>query len=160
MPPALAGLAEGVITPQTQVFCPGAYQFAGRAYRCWKKAGHGWVDLHDAIVQSCDVYFYQLGLDVGVDAIHRHALDLGLGIATGLDLPAEKGGLIPSRDWKQRVRKEPWYAGETLSVAIGQGYVLATPLQLAFMAAACPRCSDEDCHRVRMSMKVPRAIMT
>ncbi|MBE0618559.1 MAG: penicillin-binding protein 2, partial [Proteobacteria bacterium] len=84
---------------------------------------------------SCDVYFYQLGLDLGVDAIHRHALALGLGEPTGLDIPAEKAGLIPSKDWKRRARREPWYAGETLSVAIGQGYVLTTPIQLATMMA-------------------------
>jgi penicillin-binding protein 2 len=133
---ALAGLAEGVITPKTTIFCPGAYYFAGRPYRCWKKHGHGQVDLETALVQSCDVYFYQLGLDVGVDAIRKWARELGLGEPTGIDLPSEKGGLIPSKAWKRRVRKEPWYTGETLPVAIGQGYVLTTPLQLAAMTAA------------------------
>ncbi len=132
---ALAGLAEGVVTPQTRVFCSGAYTFAGRPYRCWKRTGHGSVDLHEAVVQSCDVYFYQLGLDLGIDAIERHGLSLGLGMPTGLDIPGERGGLMPSRDWKRRARREPWYTGETLSVAIGQGYALATPLQLASMMA-------------------------
>ncbi|GAB4277267.1 MAG: penicillin-binding protein 2 [Deferrisomatales bacterium] len=133
---ALAGLAEGVVTPATRVFCSGAFLFAGRPYRCWKKAGHGWVDLRRALVESCDVYFYQLGLDLGVDGIHKYAQALGLGRPTGIDLPGEKPGLAPSKAWKRRARKEPWYAGETLSVAIGQGYVLATPLQLASMIAA------------------------
>ncbi len=132
---ALAGLAEGVITSRTEVYCPGFLQFAGRAYRCWKLSGHGWMNLEDAITQSCDVYFYQLGLDVGVDAIHRWSRELGLGAPTGVDLPGEKAGLIPSKAWKRGARGEPWYAGETLSVAIGQGYVLATPLQLASFVA-------------------------
>jgi penicillin-binding protein 2 len=133
---ALAGLAEGTITPKTQVLCTGEYHFAGRGYRCWKKTGHGQVDLERALVESCDVYFYQLGLDTGVDGIHRWASELGLGSPTGIDLPGENSGLLPSKEWKRRARKEPWYAGETLSVAIGQGYVLATPLQLAQMIAA------------------------
>ncbi|MFU8855726.1 MAG: penicillin-binding protein 2 [Deferrisomatales bacterium] len=132
---ALAGLAEGVITPQTRVFCSGSYTFAGRPYRCWKRTGHGSMDLREAMIQSCDVYFYQLGLDLGIDAIERHSLALGLGRPTGLDIPSEKGGLVPSREWKRRARREPWYTGETLSVAIGQGYLLTTPLQLASMMA-------------------------
>ena len=133
---ALAGLAEGTITPKTQVLCTGEYHFAGRGYRCWKKTGHGLVDLERALVESCDVYFYQLGLDTGVNTIHRWASELGLGRPTGIDLPGENSGLIPSKEWKRRARKEPWYTGETLSITIGQGYVLATPLQLAQMIAA------------------------
>lgn len=133
---ALAALAEGSITPKTQVTCTGEYLFAGRGYRCWKKTGHGQVNLERALVESCDVYFYQLGLDTGVDAIQRWSAELGLGSPTGIDLPGENAGLVPSKEWKRRVRKEPWYVGETLSVVIGQGYVLATPLQLAQMMAA------------------------
>ena len=136
IPMALAGLAEGFITPKTQVFCPGHYRFAGRSYRCWKRGGHGRVDLEQALSQSCDVYFYQLGLDLGVDTVHKWARELGLGEPTGIDLPSEKAGLIPSKSWKRQARKEPWYTGETLSVAIGQGYVLTTPLQLASMIAS------------------------
>lgn len=132
---ALAGLAEGVVTPLTRVFCSGSYTFAGRPYRCWKKTGHGSVDLREALVQSCDVYFYQLGVDLGIDAIHRHSLALGLGQPTGLDMPGEKAGLVPSKEWKRRARGEPWYTGETLSVSIGQGYLLVTPLQIASMMA-------------------------
>lgn len=133
---ALAGLSEGVITPSTKIFCGGALNFAGRAYHCWKHAGHGWVDLETAIIQSCDVYFYQLGLDLGIDTIHKYAVALGLGSPTGIDLPGERGGLVPSSAWKRQARKEPWYTGETLSVSIGQGYMLVTPLQLASMIAA------------------------
>lgn len=132
---ALAGLAEGTVTPGTEVLCTGEYHFAGRNYRCWKKTGHGRVDLERALTESCDVYFYQLGLDTGVDAIHRWGAELGLGRATGIDLPGENGGLLPTKAWKRRARQEPWYAGETLSVSIGQGYVLTTPLQLAQMIA-------------------------
>jgi penicillin-binding protein 2 len=132
---ALAGLAEGVVTPATRVFCSGSYTFAGRPYRCWKKTGHGSVDLREALIQSCDVYFYQLGLDLGIDGIYRHSLALGLGQPTGLDMQGEKAGLVPSKEWKRRARGEPWYTGETLSVAIGQGYMLSTPLQLASLMA-------------------------
>lgn len=133
---AIAGLDEEMITPRTKIRCEGRMHFANRDFRCWKKTGHGEVDLTQAIAQSCDVYFYELGLKLGVDLIHDYALKLGLGVATGIDLPAEKSGLIPSKAWKHRARNEKWYMGETLSVAIGQGYLLTTPLQLAVMTAA------------------------
>jgi penicillin-binding protein 2 len=133
---ALAGLETGAITPDTAFSCNGRLNFAGRDFRCWNKRGHGTVNLGTALEQSCDVYFYRLGLELGVDAIHKYATMLGLGAPTGIDLPGEKSGLIPSSEWKQRVRKEPWYAGETLSISIGQGYVTTTPIQLAAMTAA------------------------
>jgi len=94
------------------------------------------VDLETAISQSCDVYFYQLGISLGVDTIHAYATQFGLGLPTGIDLPGERYGLVPSKEWKRSARSRPWYAGETLSVAIGQGYLQATPLQLASMTAA------------------------
>ena len=133
---ALAGLDTGTITPMTRFNCNGSYMFGGRAFRCWKREGHGSVDLEHAIEQSCDVYFYQLGAKLGIDAIHDYAVRLGLGGVTGIDLPNEKEGTIPSSEWKRRVLNAPWYAGETISVAIGQGYVTVTPLQLAAMTAA------------------------
>lgn len=133
---ALAGLDKGAITPASGASCSGGYQFGGRRFRCWKSSGHGGVDLESAIAQSCDVYFYKLGNDIGVDSISDYARKFGLGEQTGIDLPNEKSGLIPSSEWKKRVRKEPWYPGETLSVAIGQGYVTTTPLQLANMIAS------------------------
>jgi len=133
---ALAGLAEGTVNGRSPAFCPGGLRFGGRFFRCWQHKGHGRVELETALERSCDVYFYQLGINLGVDRIHAHALELGLGAPTGVDLPGERGGLMPSSAWKRSVRKQPWYAGETLSVAIGQGYDLATPLQLAVMAAA------------------------
>ncbi len=132
---AAAALETGVINPFTRIFCPGHYPFAGRNFRCWKKGGHGAVDLHEAIVQSCDVYFYQVAQRLGVDTIAEYARRLGLGAPTGIPVEHEKAGLIPSTEWKRRARGEPWFAGETLSVGIGQGYVLATPLQMANLIA-------------------------
>lgn len=122
--------------PSHSINCPGFFQFGNRAFRDWKKGGHGSVDLHRAIVESCDVYFYQMGNRMGVDTIAKFANFLGLGKPTGIPLASEKSGLIPSTVWKQKVLKEPWYPGETLSVSIGQGYVLVTPLQMAAMISA------------------------
>jgi penicillin-binding protein 2 len=128
---AVAGLAEGVVRPSDQVFCPGYYRLGRRTYRCWKREGHGSVDLTQALVHSCDVYFYQLGVTLGIDRIARYAKAFGLDQLTGIDLPGEKPGLVPTAEWKERVKKEPWHRGETVSVAIGQGANLVTATQLA-----------------------------
>lgn len=128
---AVAALEEGVINENSRFFCNGAFQLGTRAYRCWQKQGHGWVDLHRAIVASCDVYFYNLGKILGVDRIAKYAFACGLGKATGIDLPWEKPGLIPTSKWKLEKKKEPWHVGESIPIAIGQGYDLVTPLQLA-----------------------------
>ncbi len=128
---AVAGLAEGEIDPSEEVFCPGYYRLGRRTYRCWKRAGHGTVDLTQALVHSCDVYFYQLGMLLGIDRIGQYARAFGLGQLTGIDLPGEKPGLVPTREWKERVKKEPWQKGETVSVSIGQGANLVTVTQLA-----------------------------
>lgn len=133
---ALAGLAEGLITTKSRVTCAGELKFGGRDYRCWNAAGHGSVDLEGALAHSCDVYFYQLGLDLGIDTIQRYARHFGLGLPSGIDLPGDRQGIVPSKEWKKTVRKQPWYAGETISSSIGQGYVLTTPVQLASMIAA------------------------
>lgn len=133
---ALAGLESGAVTPSTMVNCSGGYAFGNRTFRCWKSSGHGGVNLQTAIEQSCDVYFYKLGLELGVDKIHDYAKEMGLGLVTGIELPGERSGLIPSTAWKKSARKQPWYQGETLSVSIGQGYVTATTLQLASMIAS------------------------
>lgn len=133
---ALAGLAEGVITPDTVVYCPGHYRFGNRTYRCWKRGGHGAVSLKQALAQSCDVYFYQTGQRLGVDRIARYARLLGLGMKTGVEMEHEKAGLIPTAAWKKQRYGKPWQEGETLSVAIGQGFDLVTPVQLALMTAA------------------------
>jgi len=128
---AAAALQEGIFTPQTRVFCPGSYWFGGRAYGCWKKEGHGSVDLHTALVRSCDVYFYEAGRRLGVDRIAHFSRMFGLGGITGIDLPEEKPGLIPTAAWKKKRFGERWHPGETISISIGQGYDLVTPLQLA-----------------------------
>lgn len=131
----LAGLELDVVRASKKVWCPGWYGLEGRRYRDWKREGHGWVDLDKAIVESCDVYFYELARDLGIDRMHEFMTELGFGQKTGVDLPGEVAGLMPSREWKQRARNEPWYPGETLIAGIGQGFLLATPLQLASAAA-------------------------
>lgn len=132
---ALAGLQEGKITPSTTFYCGGAQLIYNRLFHCWRPGGHGAVDLHRAIEQSCDVYFYNVGLRLDIDVIAKYASMLGLGSTTGIDLPNEARGLVPSRAWKKASTGEPWYPGETISVAIGQGQVLATALQLVSMVA-------------------------
>jgi len=132
---AFAGLAEGVINPETSIFCPGFYRFGNRVYRCWKHSGHGTVYLKRAIAESCDVYFYQVGLRLGVDRLARYAKMFGLGSKTGIEMEHEKPGIVPSSDWKKKRYGVKWHEGETLSVAIGQGYDLATPLQIALMTS-------------------------
>jgi len=132
---AVAALETGAITPDYTIHCPGAVTFYGHTYKDWvfeKGKGHGTVDLHRAIVISCDVYFYTLGKLLGIDKISFFAKRLGLGARTGIDLPNESSGLIPSPEWARKVLKRKWWAGETISVAIGQGAVAVTPLQLAY----------------------------
>ncbi|HET97149.1 MAG TPA: penicillin-binding protein 2 [Desulfurivibrio alkaliphilus] len=133
---ALAGLEEGVITPETTYYCSGSIVFGGRRYHCWNRNGHGHVNLKQAMTVSCDVYFYQLGQRLGVDTLARYARILGLGSKTGIVLEHEKEGLVPTAAWKLQRHREPWQDGETLSLAIGQGFNLVTPLQVARMTAA------------------------
>jgi len=133
---AIAGLEESVIDEHTEHFCPGHLRFGRRVYRCWKRGGHGKVNVVDAIAESCDVFFYHVGLAVGVDRLAWYAKAAGLGSRTGIDLAHEAAGLIPTADWKLRRFDIPWQKGENLSIAIGQGFNLTTPLQLAMMAAA------------------------
>lgn len=129
-----AALSEGVVDPSRKVFCNGSVKIYDRRRRCWKAGGHGWVDLHNAIKQSCDVYFYVVGRDLGIDAIARYAHQFGFGRPTGIELPGERSGLVPDEAYRTN-RGTPWYAGETISVAIGQGPVLTTPLQVAEVMA-------------------------
>jgi len=133
---ALAGLAEREIDPETVIFCPGHYKLGNRTYRCWKRRGHGAVNLKIALSESCDVYFYQVGQRVGVDRLAKYASHFGLGRKTGVDMEHEKSGLIPTADWKKRRYNQSWQKGETLSVAIGQGFDLTTPIQVTMMTAA------------------------
>ncbi len=133
---AIAGLETGAITPQTQLTCTGFYNYGNRNFRCWKDGGHGSVNLHRAIVESCDIYFYQVGLKVGVDNISRYANEFGLGKKTGISLPHERPGVLPSSFWKRKYLGVSWYSGETISFAVGQGYLNVTPLQLALLISA------------------------
>lgn len=128
---AAAALEEGIITPETRISCSGSFTLGNRSYRCWKKNGHGSVNLHQALVQSCDVYFYTVGRMLGVDKIARYARQFGLGETTGIEIAHERKGIVPTRDWKLTRMKEPWQPGETISISIGQGFNLTTPLQLA-----------------------------
>jgi len=133
---AMAGLEEGVIDAHTTFFCPGYYQFGDRIFRCWRKGGHGTVNVQKALAVSCDVFFYQTGQRLGVDRLARYAEACGLGQPTGVALSHESSGLIPTSAWKKKRFGVSWQKGETLSIAIGQGYNLATPLQMAVLTAA------------------------
>lgn len=128
---AAAALDRGLITGDETIFCRGAITLGDRDFRCWKREGHGALDLHQAIVQSCDVFFYTLGLQLGIDDIAEYAVQFGLGVPTGIDIPGERAGLVPTSAWKRERFGEPWQRGETVSVSIGQGFLNATPLQLA-----------------------------
>lgn len=134
----LGGLERGVISFDSTTYCPGFYQLPGHShrYRDWKKTGHGSMDIDQAIAQSCDVYFYDMAREMGVDALNDYLAEFGFGRRTGIDLIGELPGLLPSRDWKRRAKRLPWYPGETLIMGIGQGYFLTTPLQLATSTAA------------------------
>jgi len=132
---AAAALEEGVINPFTNIYCGGGLFFGNRRFRCWRKGGHGSVNVHEALVRSCDVFFYQVGQRLGVDTIADYSHRFGLGAPTGITLEHESGGIIPSSAWKRQRFGEPWYPGETLSIAIGQGYVTTTPLQMASVIA-------------------------
>lgn len=132
---AAAALEEGIINPFTRIHCSGHLPFGNHDFRCWKKGGHGSMNVHDALVNSCDVFFYQVGQRLGIDTIARYARAFGLGAPSGIEIGTERSGVIPDSAWKKKVFKQPWFAGETLSVAIGQGYVTATPLQMAEAAA-------------------------
>ncbi|HHO68388.1 MAG TPA: penicillin-binding protein 2 [Gammaproteobacteria bacterium] len=143
----LGGLEQGITSPHASTYCPGYYQLPGkdRKYRDWKRWGHGSVDLTSAIAQSCDVYFYDLALSMGIDRLHSFLSLFGFGTRTGIDISGELPGLLPSREWKRAARNQPWFPGETLITGIGQGFVLTTPVQLASATATLARYG----HRVR-----------
>jgi penicillin-binding protein 2 len=127
-----------VVTPSTRISDPGWYQLPNdsRFYRDWRKGGHGSVDMKQAIAQSCDIYFYDLAHKLNIDRLHDFTMQFGFGAPTGIDNTHENGGVMPSREWKRKAKKMAWFPGETLSAGIGQGYVSATPLQLAVATAA------------------------
>jgi len=132
---ALAALEGGAISPETHVTCPGYVELGDATFHCWKKGGHGTLNLRDAIKNSCDVYFYETSRRAGIDRIAQMARRFGFGRALGLDIPGERAGLMPDRDWKLATTGVAWQQGETLNAGIGQGSVLATPLQVAVMVA-------------------------
>jgi penicillin-binding protein 2 len=131
VPMAVAALETKTMSPASTVSCTGGYQFGNRVFRDWKASGHGAVNLHAALVHSCDVYFYTVGQRMGIDVMAEFGKEFGLGQSTGVELPSERAGIMPSTTWKQKAKKEPWFPGETISAAIGQGYVTVTPLQMA-----------------------------
>ena len=129
----LGGLDSGAVTRDHRIWDPGYYQInnSGRRYRDWKRGGHGWVDGLSAVAESCDVYFYDMGVEMGVDTMHRYLTGFGFGIDATLDVGGALPGLLPSRDWKRGMYNEPWYPGDSVNMSIGQGFFLATPLQMA-----------------------------
>ncbi len=133
---ALAALREGITSTNRTVNCRGDFIVGGARFRCWKKSGHGKTDLNKALRESCDVWFYQIGLELGIDKLSAAAKEFGLGAPVGYPLPGERAGIMPSQQWKREHYNKPWYAGETVIASIGQGFVLSTPMQLAVMTAA------------------------
>ncbi len=149
---AAAALEEGLINGNTEISCNGTYKMGDRTFRCWKKEGHGTLSLHRAIVESCDVYFYHLGEMLGVDKLAEYAGKFGLGHKTGISLPGEKGGLIPTKEWKRKRYGKPWQKGETTSLAIGQGFTLVTPLQL--LGAYCAIANGGTLYKPRLVNRI------
>ena len=133
---ALAAIEEGAVTPQTTVFCPGALRLPSRTFRCWRRSGHGNVNLTEALQHSCDVYFYQVGMKLGINKLLKWVRKFELGLPTGIDLPGESGGNIAGPEWKKARFKENWYQGDTINYSIGQGFLLMTPLQITRLYAA------------------------
>jgi penicillin-binding protein 2 len=130
-----AALEEKAIDNDTRFYCPGHYKLGKKIFRCWKSSGHGWVDIHRAIVESCDVFFYEVSQKIGIDKIHKYSEQMGYGAPTGIDI-AEKSGISPNKSWKKKKLNRPWYKGDTVNVAIGQGYLSVTPLQVAVMTSS------------------------
>lgn len=158
----LAGLHYGIASPQRTNFCPGFYQLPGeeRKYRDWKRGGHGRVDLDAAITQSCDVYFYDLARDMGIDRIHDFLRHFGFGDQTDIDMNVERPGLLPSREWKRKRRGQVWFPGETLITGIGQGYMLTTPVQLASAVATLSEHGKRFQPRMLHAIKNPNTGLT
>ena len=133
---AISGLTEEKIKTLGKVYCSGKYRLGRRVFRCWKKHGHGWMNFKQAVIQSCDVYFYNLGKELGVEVINDYAVKCGFNQKTNIDLPHEKKGLIPDREWKRKRFGQRWQGGETINMSIGQGYTLVTPLQVGRFVSA------------------------
>ncbi|WP_052501522.1 penicillin-binding protein 2 [Thiomicrospira microaerophila] len=132
---ALGALEQGFTSTTERLFDPGYFEFQGHRYRNWRREGHGWTDLKRSIVESVDTYYYKMSLDIGIDGLHSMLSPFGFGERTGIDIPGELTGILPSQEWKRRTHNEAWYRGETIISSIGQGYNLATPIQLATATA-------------------------
>lgn len=157
---AVAGLEEGLVTPDTTVYCPGYATIQGHVFRCHKASGHGTISLARAIAESCNTYFYLLGSRLEIDRIAAYARRFGLGALSGIDLPREVPGLIPDSTWKMKLFKTPWYPGETISVAIGQGQVSVNPVQVARMMAVFANGGKlVQPHVVRLVNGTPRSLL-
>jgi penicillin-binding protein 2 len=126
----MGAIQEKVVELNTSFLCEGIYWIKTWPYKCWRRSGHGWVDFYKGVAESCDIYFYKVGLKMKVEMLHKYGVMFGLGEQTGIDLPGEKSGMVPDREWKMRVDRSPWFPGNTVMMAIGQGYVNATPLQI------------------------------
>lgn len=148
---ALAALEAGVIRPDTKVFCGGHIMMGSHRFHCWKGSGHGNVDLKEALMHSCDIYFYEVARRTGIDKIAAMAKRFGLGMPTGVNLPGEKAGLMPTRRWKEVILGEQWLQGDTYNAGIGQGYILTTPIQLAVMTAILAN----DGYKIKPTILVP-----
>lgn len=156
---ALAGLSEKIISPESMVYCSGSVLIYDRPFRCWQTGGHGYVNLADAIKGSCNVFFYQMGKKLDVDQIAHYAFQLGLGLETGIDLPNEKKGIIPTKRWKEREKNQAWFPGETISVSIGGGWVSVTPAQILKMISIISlRGRDPNIHLVETIRQNNKAI--
>lgn len=155
----LAGLDYGLRQPNQSTYCRGGYSLPGHShqYRDWKRAGHGWISLEQAIAQSCDVYFYDLAHELEIDRMHTFMNRFSFGRKTGIDIVGELSGLMPSREWKRRTRGQPWFPGETLIAGIGQGFMLATPLQLAFATATLANRGQVHQPRVAFALDDPNS---
>ncbi len=150
---AAAGLETGAVDTTTKVRCTGGFPFGGRVYRDWKEHGHGVMDVVDAIVDSCDVFFYTIGQRMGIDTMAAFAERFGLGRETGVELPSERPGIVPSTAWKTKARNEPWLPGETVSAAIGQGYTTVTPMQMAMLMATVANSGESFRPRIVRAIK-------
>lgn len=159
---ALAGLHHGIRTPSDRVFCSGTFRLprVSRPWRCWQRRGHGWMNMRSAVAQSCDVYFYDLAHRLGIDTIAEFLDGFGFGLETGLDLPGESRGILPSRSWKRDQLGRSWYPGETVITGIGQGYFLITPLQLACATATLARRGVQVQPRLLLSSQSARSVPT
>lgn len=157
---AVAALDSGVTTREKEIWDPGYFQLrdGGRRFRNWKRAGHGWVNLMDAVAQSTDTYFYQMGAEMGVDTMNHYLSAFGFGEDATLDVAGALSGLLPSRDWKQAVHNEPWYPGDSVNMSIGQGYMLATPLQLVTATSVIANRGNWAAPRLLRDIKGDRSI--